>query len=610
MAIIKGTPVGPGLGLGPLHVVRATVDTIPTWTVSDSGVEAEIERLRGAVDQARTLLERQQERVRKTSGEREAGIFGVHRMILEDPSARARVEEIIRDQRINAEAAVQLLVEGLKRTMSGLDGDTVRDYANDVADPWRRVLDSLLEREQLDFAATQDPVVLAAAELTPQVVSCLPRERILGVVAETGGRFSHGAVLARSFGLPCVVGFPNLLARLEQGMSISVDGDTGLVELSPNEAAIAQFRVRQRRRSERLSRLQSAASKPACTPDGQSLDVCVNLESLLDMKTFDVNCCDGVGLLRTEFLYMERPHFPSEEEQFRMYRRVIEHMRPRPVVLRTLDIGGDKSLPYFQTPHEHNPQLGWRGLRITLEWQDLLRVQLRAALRASALGPISILLPMVSSIEEIRAVHDIFLGVRSQLAEQGYEVAEDVPVGIMIEVPSTIWILEQIVQEVDFISVGTNDLTQYLLAVDRDNARVARLYEPAHPAIIRALAHIADICGRASTPVSVCGEFAGDDANALMLLGMGYSMVSVSPNFLLEVRAAIQHSLGSEARALAQRAVACSTVDEVKHELDAVRNGLHARMLRAGIPESSLSSSADAEKDGETTASDSNPQSV
>ncbi|MFT4540025.1 MAG: phosphotransferase system enzyme I (PtsI) [Planctomycetota bacterium] len=588
--------------MGPLHVVRAHTGEIPTWTIRDSGVEREIGRLSAAIEEASSRLERQQELVRQSSGEREAGIFAVHRMILEDPNAKQKVEDTIRDQRINAETAVDSLIRDLSATMSRLEGDTVRDYASDVADPWNRVMDVLLQREQRDFVATGERVVLAAAELTPQVATWLPRERILAIVAETGGRFSHGAVLARSFGFPCVVGCPNLLARLEQGMQILVDGDGGVVELDPDEAAIAQFEVRQQRRAERLTRLKSTASREACTPDGRRLEVCANLESLLDLKTFDLDICDGVGLLRTEFLYMERPHFPSEEEQFRMYRRVVEEMKPKRVVIRTLDIGGDKCLPYFRTPAENNPQLGWRGLRITLEWQDLLRVQLRAALRASTAGSLGILLPMVTSIEEIRAVHEIFRDVRSQLVEQGYEVAEDVPVGMMIEVPSTIFTLEEMVQEVDFVSVGTNDLTQYLLAVDRDNTRVARLYEPEHPAVIRALAQIARICNEANTPCSVCGEFAGDEANALLLLGMGYTSVSVSPNFLTEVRAAIQHYLGSEADALAKRVVLCITVEEVQRELSAVRDGLHARMLRVGIPESTGDETALPSLDGGKTA--------
>ena len=417
MRPIKGTPVAPGLAHGALHVVRARADVVPTWTIRGDEVASERARVEEAVTEAAATLQRRQETVRETVGQQDAGIFAVHRMILEDPSALQRVQRIIDEQRINAEAAVHELIDHLNATMGSLEGDSVRGYGADVSDPWRMVLDLLLRREQASFVAAGESVVLAAAELTPQVVTCLKRERILAVITEAGGRFSHGAVLARSFGIPCVVGLSNLLGRLEQGMTVLVDGDSGSIQLSPSEEEVETFTRRQQRRATRREALFASAHESACTPDGRRLSVCVNLESLYDLETFDVEHCDGVGLLRSEFLYLDRSQFPSEEEQFRLYRRVVEHMGERRVVLRTLDIGGDKALPYFKTPAENNPQLGWRGLRILLEWQDLLRVQLRAALRASAYGSIALLLPMVSSLEEVLAVRKIIRGVRKSLAE-------------------------------------------------------------------------------------------------------------------------------------------------------------------------------------------------
>jgi len=575
MPLIKGIPVAPGLVLGPAHVVRARPDVVPVWTIPAEAVESEVARLEAAVNEAAGQLERQRAAILEQAGEEEAGILAVHRMILEDPVAAAEVRRTVHEERINAEAAVQGLIDDLHKKMERLDGANVRQYAADVSEPWRVVLDVLMQRDQEQLGAGQQPVVLAAAELTPQVVSCLPRERILAIVTEAGGRFSHGAVLARSFGLPCVVGLPNLLARLEQDMPVLVDGDAGTLQPKPSQEAVAEYEERLHQRETREEALRAVASLPAESPDGHRLDVMVNLESIRDLGTFDVGHCDGAGLLRTEFLYMERSTFPSEEEQYRLYRRVVDGMGGLPLTIRTLDIGGDKQLPYFSVPAEANPQLGWRGLRITLEWQDLLRVQLRALLRASAHGPVRLLLPMVSSLDELSSVRAIFDGLRVQLADQGYEVARDVPVGAMIEVPSTLWILEEILESVDFVSVGSNDLTQYLLAVDRDNPFVAKHYEPQHPAVLRALADVARAARAAGKPCSLCGEVAGDLAMALLLFGMGYDSLSVAPNFLSSIRFAVRETPWESCRALAERATEARSAAVVRELLSEVRAKLH-----------------------------------
>ncbi len=588
MPVIKGIAVAPGLAMGRVYVVRAREGAAPLWNIREDEVAGEIERLGEALRASSEQLEHQQEVVREAAGEKDAGIFAVHRMILADPSALEAVERRIREERINAEAAIQTLIDRLRGTMDRLEGANVRRYGADVSEPWLAVLDHLMQRGDDRVAAMGDRLVLAAAELTPQVVTFLARDRILAVVTETGGRFSHGAVLARSFAIPCVVGLPNLLARLEQGMETLVDGDAGTVQLRPDSEAVDQFLVQRQRREERREAIAAHADLPARTPDGELFDVQVNVESVRDLDTFDLSHCDGVGLLRTEFLYMERSEFPSEEEQFRLYRRVVERMGDKPVTLRTLDIGGDKQLPYFKTPREPNPALGWRGIRIALEWQDLLRVQMRAALRASAFGRVRLLLPMITSLEEVRAVNKIFDGVREQLTDQGYEVAEDLPLGIMVEVPSSIWTLDQIAAEVDFVSVGTNDLVQYLLAVDRDNPLVAKSYEPRHPAVMRALAQIIKATEAAGVPCSVCGEIAGDYAMAMLLGGMGYRSLSMSSNLLPEVRYAIRTTSMDEARALARSALAASTCEEVRGILAGARDRLHSRLLekRAGAAES------------------------
>jgi len=579
MATIKGTAVAPGLAIGRVHVVPARPESVSEWAVGVEEVDREVERLWAALRAAEALLDAQHALVREAAGERDAGILAVHRMVLQDPGALEEVERTIREDRINAEAAVQDFIEKLSARMGQLEGAHARRTAADISEPWRIVLDALLQQEREQFVASGEKVILAAGELTPQVVTLIEHERILAIITESGGRFSHGAVLARSLGIPCVVGLPDLLRRLEQGMQVLVDGNTGTVVRRPEQLEVDEFLVRRRRLEERKEALAAHAELPATSRDGRTIRVEVNIGSLNDLSMFPIEHCDGVGLLRTEFLYIERSQFPSEEEQFRLYRRVIEKLEGRPLTLRTLDIGGDKQLPYFATPREENPALGWRGLRITLAWPDLLHVQLRAALRASAAGEVRIMLPMVTSAEEVATASEILGDVRRQLSDQGYEMAASVPLGVMIEVPSSIWVLGDILGSVDFVSVGTNDLIQYLLAVDRDNPKVSKDYEPNHPAVMRALDHIGRVAQEAGKPCGVCGEIAGDPAFALTLFGMGYSYLSMSPYFLAEIRSAVRHSTYDEARALAREVVASRTAGEVRHLLSRTRDRLHERVV-------------------------------
>ncbi len=559
---IQGVAVSPGLAIGPVHVVQADTAEVPTWTVAENEVAGEIDRLAAAVKTASQELEKRQLEVARVSDKKDAEIFAVHRMILQDPSSLRRVEEQIVQEGINAESAVQSLI-------------TRFEALADVSDPWRHVLDALLARDREEVASSEQRVVLAAQELTPKVMTFLERERILGVITEAGGRFSHGAVLARAFGIPCVVGVPNLLARLEQNLLVTVDGDRGAVQLRPDQEQIDELLEIKKQREARRDALRTIGELPAETPDGRRLELQVNIESVRDIQTFEIAHTDGVGLFRTEFLYMERPQFPSEEEQYRLYRRVLREMKGLPTTMRTLDIGADKPLPYFKTPTEPNPALGWRGIRITLEWRDFLYSQLRAFLRASIHGNLRILLPMVTSLEEIREVHEVFDSVRTELLQQGYEVAADIPVGVMIEVPSMLIALETVIDHVDFVSVGTNDLVQYILAADRDNRWVSRLYDPQHPAVMLALQRVARVAGEAGHPSAVCGDLAGDPAMAVLLHGMGYDSVSVAPHFVADIKYAIRKIPWAEARELADEALRQSVSRGVNDVIARIRARLY-----------------------------------
>jgi len=572
---IQGTAVSPGLALAPVHIVYASPSDIPTWTVGREEVPLEIGRLASALNVAAERLDERRRKVASSAGAKDAEIFAVHRAILQDPSAMRQVEEAIADQRINAEAAVKFLIDRFEATMSKLDGNSVRAYASDVSDPWYYVLDVLLEKDREEVLQGEGQVILAAAQLTPAVMTFVERGRLAAVVAEKGGRFSHGAVLARAFGIPCLIGAVNLLGRLEQGMQVAVDADRGQVHLDPSEEQVQLLLDRKATIDSRRDELRQEAASQARTLDGAVLAMAVNIESVRDLETFSIEQIDGVGLLRTEFLYLERNAFPSEEEQFRLYRRVLEHLDGKPATLRLLDIGGDKPLPYFQTPAETNPALGWRGIRITLQWRDLLRVQLRALLRASLHGDLRVLVPMVCSLEELGELHQIFQDVRRELSDQGYAVADDVPVGAMIEVPSALLQIDRVCEAVDFVSVGTNDLVQYLLAVDRDNPWVSDLYEPYHPAVMQALAQIAEAARAHRIPSAVCGDIASDPAVALLLLGLGYTSISVSPQFIPEIKYAIRRTERRAVESLAREVLGAANSEAVHQALEGIRKEIY-----------------------------------
>jgi phosphotransferase system enzyme I (PtsI) len=580
--MIRGTSVSTGLAMGAVHVVSTGVDTVPVFTVAPSMLQAEVDRLSEAVSLAMAELDRRHRVVASQAGRQEAEIFSVQKLVLQDPGALNEVEAKIRVERVNAESAVKSLIDRLSSTLSALGEAGTRGFAADVSEPWKRVLDALLNRDRETVLSDREPVVVAAAELTPRVVAFLSRELVLAVVTEVGGRFSHGAVLARAMGIPCVVGVPNLLARLEQGMNIIVDGDRGKLMLTPTGEDKEEFRKRLELHDERTARLAGLSKGDAKTKDGSILRVKANIEGLRDLDTFDINTTDGVGLFRTEFLYMERDQFPSEEEQYRIYRQVLARMGGKPVTMRTLDIGADKTLPYFKTPPEPNPALGWRGLRISLGWRDLLRVQLRALLRASTAGNLRVLLPMVTSLEEVREVHKEFDELREELLSQGYEIAEHVPVGAMIEVPSSFLTLKHLIHEVDFISVGTNDLVQYLLAVDRDNPWVSKLFESYHPGVLVALEYIARVAREAGKPCGVCGDMAGDPATAVMLMGFGFDSISAAAHFAPEIKHAVRSVTMEDAQALAKDLAEQATVAAVRERLGefAARFGLTGDALR------------------------------
>lgn len=440
----------------------------------------------------------------------------------------------------------------------------MRERAADVRDVGRQVMSALLEHERATFTADGKDYIFVADEFLPSDAGVLDREHLRGIVTARGGKYSHGAILARSLGIPALVAIEDLLARATSGMLAILDGETGTLVLEPGKQDLAHYRQELTEHAEVERRVFEVRFLPSVTPDGTEVRLLANVESARDLEHVELNVISGIGLFRTEFAFMERRQFPTEAEQLAMYAGAVAKAGGRVVTFRTLDIGGDKPLSYFRTPSERNPVLGWRGLRIGLDWPDLFYPQVRALLRASAGGPVRILLPMVTSIDEVQRCLRVVDELRADLDQQGESYDSKIELGVMVEVPALVEVLDLVLPKVDFVSVGTNDLTQYLLAVDRDNPRVASLYDPYHPAVLRMLGRIAELARKAGKPVSICGEIAGDHYYTPLLLGLGYRELSMAPVFLPRVKLMVRSFPLAACQELARRALKMATAAEIR----------------------------------------------
>lgn len=573
---LKGAAVSPGVGQGQAWVlVDAGARRIPRRTLVGEAPPAALQRFHEARARAIEDLQRIQAATTKELGIQDAAIYGAQVAILQDPDAHREIKRLILEDRLEPESAVQALIDKFEGLFEGLDGGQAKNWAADLRDPWIAVVRALESSGEERLDAGAGPArVLVAEELTPSLVTRHHRHPLAGLLCTRGGRFSHGAVLARSFGISTVTGLDHVHIKAENGESCVVYGDEGRALLGATPAELEAAARRAAEREQVRSVLLEAAVNPGQTADGTRVAVHVNIESPLDLAMFDPFTTAGVGLFRTEFAYMERPSFPSEAEQTEIYATVLARFPRKPVVFRTLDIGGDKQLSYFKHPHEANPAMGWRGLRLSLEWQDLFLMQVSALVKAREQGDARIMLPMVTTVEELRRARDLIAQVCAG--------RQSIPVGIMIEVPAAAMALRELALDADFVSVGTNDLTQYLFAVDRDNPWVADLYQPYHPAHLRILRHIARTCGALGKSVSVCGEIAGQMTGALFLAGAGFRQLSVAPPFVAEVKAILREFPIDELRKLAHAAAAAHTsVDALRGLRRAAEEGWSRIVARA-----------------------------
>ena len=560
----QGAGVSPGLARGVIHVVRDDLDDVPRYHIEPSQIGNEIARFEAALVQTRVQILEMQQKIAEAIGAKDAAIFDAHLLVVED---RTLIDEVLRKLETdlcNVEWVFQEVATRYAETLNKIDDPYLRERALDIQDVTKRVVRNLQGKAPKTFLALTEPHILVTHNLTPSDTASMNRANVLGIATDLCSRTSHAAILARSLSIPAVVGLHDITVKLETGQHVLLDGSDGCLIVDPMPETLARYGEIESRRAKVAAQLKELRETTSTTRDGRHIVLSANIELPEDVEAVAANGAEGIGLYRTEFLYLNRTTLPTEDEQCETYRKVAERVWPHPLIIRTFDLGGDKLAPgTVDIGDELNPFLGWRAIRFCLENLDIFKTQLRAILRVSAVGNVKIMFPMISGLDELRRAIAVLEECKKELRNSKNQMAEKVEVGAMIEIPGAAISAGALASEVDFFSVGTNDLIQYALAVDRVNEKIAHLYQPTHPAVLRLLKMVADAAHAGNIWVGVCGEMAGDVAFVPLLLGLGMDELSTAAILVPRVKRAVQSLAIPECRELVEAALQLNTASEI-----------------------------------------------
>ena len=561
---LQGIAASDGIAIAKVYTL--TEPDLSFTKISVEDTDNEISRLEKALEVSTKEIELIKETALKNLGEEEAQVFEAHLMVLSDPELVGQVKDAITSQKVNAEHALKEVSDMFISIFAGMeDNPYMQERAADIRDVSKRILANLLGVKIPSPATIKDEVVVVAGDLTPSDTAQLNRQYVKAFVTDIGGRTSHSAIMARSLEIPAIVGTKEITSLAKDGDLIIIDGLSGDVFLNPSEDVVAEYRAKAEAFAAQQAEWEKLKDADTFTKDGHQVELAANIGTPKDLEGVIHNGAEGVGLYRTEFLYMDSHDMPTEEDQFEAYKAVLEGMNGKPVVVRTMDIGGDKELPYLPLPHEMNPFLGYRAIRISLNEPEMFRTQLRALLRASVYGKLRIMFPMIATLNDFRGAKALLEEEKAKLIAEGVAVSDDIQVGIMIEIPAAAVLAHQFAKEVDFFSIGTNDLIQYTMAADRMNERVSYLYQPYNPSILTLIKHVIDSAHKEGKWAGMCGEMAGDQTAVPLLVGLGLDEFSMSASSVLKTRSLISKLTLEDMKALADKAInECATVQEVE----------------------------------------------